>query len=1286
MKYTVKQKILPLLAVLLSFLICISLATVFAASASASAAPVPGVATGDDMIASGKLYNASAAGRVALKPFNGVVASSGQGRLVYDEEVSGIDIDVRFTSGESVFFVLRANDDKAIWDGGHGYFLMANKNASGVGLQLLKGAETGTAFTMITSGSIPVNIFDGEKHNLRYLSEDADGKVSLSFSVDGTQALAGEDTSSVYPVAGSHYLMCSGSSDVMYKIYAADGEDVDISGAEYLTITSKTLLKSTTNWTLRGTSIAAGESVTGNRDQSIALYSRALKDCVYSFDIKIEDVQNNWVAVLLNANKADMLWNSGFRSVVVFFRQNDVSIEYWTPQQSIASIVYSGYGISLDETLHVECGMYTVSLSTGDYTYIKLSVNGKELYNEPLLTEGVSTEAGSFGLINYGTAKYTMYATSEEIDRIPSSTDGARTEREDETEMNGRISVSDWAVIANSVNPSWRVDGEIMTVSNDGFVAYKNSVNFTKIAFELKFSEGDKTGQYAEFSFGKKRQNSFAGATLADDYTNYGYGLRILPSGAVAVVKTDSGAGYKTLMNFDGANDFGLDFEDGLYHDFTVYRSLTEAGLKLALFVDGEEYGFAVTDDDYYAPNYPLDGFLSFGNSANGTSYSVRNIRYEGAETDVASSLLADAVNFVTYFEEEGRKFVYFCFDSASYTTRWAEIYASDKDGTKKELLGTVFPNGSTFDLDDYAGGYVLVKSVGFTEAGSKYELLETKAAEPPVTDRSEVKRIAIKESDGGAYFVYAGTDEEFVPMGGNYMGLRGGDHSTFDAATTFTEADYDPVKTEAMFKALSENNGNVVRVFLIGRSTINPGISGDPAYDIDDENYYYEGLYKPYMENVVHFLRTAQSHGVYVMLTLGDADVPSNAYYLALQGGSSLARNYMYMTANGVNARKTYARNVVNYFKTFAPDCMSGIFSLELQNEFAVYADQWPFTLTEGTVTLANGKTYDMGDVDSRELAFKESVAYYINQVSSAIKAADGELLVNEGTFTRNIVGNNGVYGMQGIVSGDYRVPATMDVYLSTNIDFLDVHIYFANTKGNTIMNSFADDLTYMNFYSAETQALLRSKCIFMGEFGPNKNIFNTQEKANEAWRETVRLATEVGIKGFAVWTLESHSQTECWNILADDGKFDTFRELVRIRMGVENTDNISAEDLTVKLGEEWSPILENLAEGDEVLWSLDGESYVSELPALGEAGVYTLFYRVARRYADTAFGSFAVTVENGGADDSSDSSSGSSSGNSSGGSASVGCGSVFAAGLMAGFPALLAAAAVPAKRKKRD
>lgn len=1217
-----KKKLALLLTLILTAVTCISM-SVFTAFASNQ----PKIATTDEMIASGKLYDSLTNVGSKLTSFNGVVTSSGDGHIIYDEEVDGVDLTLKVTSGNSIFLVLRATAESAVWEGGHGYFLMIKGKANGMEVHVIKGAQTGTNFTTLKTANSTETIYDGEKHSVKYISEDIDGGVKITFTLDGKEIITVTDESEVYGVEGTHFYICSGESQSMCKIYSSTGEDVDVSDADYITLTSKTMLEKASNWNLNGALMEVGSSVSGSLDQSKALFARELKNTVYAFDIEMYDLNGNWIAIYLNANKADVPWNDGFRSVVLFFRSTGISIEYWNPQQILASVDFASSGINVNERMRVEAGIYQVKLSTGDYTYIKVAVNGKELYNAPILTSNASLGEGCFGIVNYGTAKYSIFATEDEIDELPSATDGTAIQRGEDTDITNSVSVEDFAIIANSFDPYYSFEGEEMTIANDGYSTYKNSINFEKISFDFKFEEKDAVGQFAEFAFGKKTQYSIVDAKLAKDYTNYGYMIRIAPSGNITLVKTDNGANMKRLMNYDSANDFGISFDDLAWHTITIYRSLENDQMKISIFVDDKTTGYYACDTDYYEPNYPLDGFISFGNTTQSSKYFVKNIKYSGTETDVASTLKADAVNFVTYFEDEEERFVYFCFDSASYTSKWVEIYASDENGTEGDLLGRVFPKHTIFDLGDYNGNYVVVKTVGFTEAGSKRELLKLAENEVKFEDTSLVKRIAVKKSEDGAHFVYKGTNEVFTPVGGNYMGLRGGDHSTFDAATSFTTADYDPIKAEAMISNLAKNNGNVIRVFLIGRTATNPGISGDPAYDINDENYYYEGLYVPYMENVVHFLRTAQKYGVYVMLTLGDADVPSNAYYMNIQGGATLARNYMYFDTRGLTARKTYAKNVISYFTEKAPDCVSGIFSIELQNEFAVYGDQWPFNLTSGTVTTANGKTYDMGDADSRELCYREGVTYYINQVYSGIKSVDMNVLVNEGTFTRNIVGNNHVYGMQGITSGDIRLPATFDIYLNTNIDFLDVHIYFANVNGNTVLSSFADDLQYMNYWSDEVQGLLKKKPLFMGEFGPNARIFPTTEDANEVWRETVRLATESGFKGFAVWTLESHNQTECWNILADDGKFDVFRDLVRIHRGVESTENISANNVTVKVGESVESAINGLIEGDIVTYTVDGENYTA-IPNFTQKGEYTVNYKVERTYAETVYGSFKVTV----------------------------------------------------------
>ncbi len=1038
-----------------------------------------------------------------------MVASSGAGKFVVNAEMSSVSLNVRFMSGASVFFVLRGSDDKACWDGGRGYFAMVNKNGSAVGVQMIEGAVSGNAFVSLgqSKNSLSANLFDGEKHKVVFTSTDDGGKVKLSFSIDGEE-ITSESKDNVFPVSGSHFFIAHGQGVAVstYKLYTENGVDVTPGEGttDYSTVTSKTLLNKSGNWTIQGARLTIGEKIEGNRDSSIAMFSRELTNVLYSFEMDIDETKlaDNWIAVLLNANKADMVWNNGFKSVCLFIRKESVSIEFWQPQTAIGSVSLTESDISLSEPLRIKTGIYDLKISDKTYKFLKLEINGKTLYDEQIV-DPTMCGAGFFGIINFGTAEYSFNATETEEDKIPSVSTGEKEEKPESISFANDINADDFAVIANSVNPTMRTDGDVTTVENDCYVTYKNSVNFTNFKFSLKFLNSAVPGETAEFGFGKLRQNTFPGITLSNDASNYGYAMRIDPQGIITVVKTTSGEGYKTLMSFDVAGDYGVNFSDGRYHTFTLVREFDGEKPKFTVYVDELKFGCSVTDTDYYAPNYPLDGFITFGDTADGGGFSIKEIAYDGSETN-----------------------------------------------------------------------------------------------------------------------------EKFVPLGGNYMGLRSGDHSTFDAATTFTEADYDSLKAEAMMKHLALNGGNFIRVFLIGRTSMNPGISGDPAYDINDERYYYEGLYKPYMENVTDFLRLAQKYGIYVMLALGDGEVPSNAYYLALQGGQALGRNGMYFTENGINARKIYASNVAKYLKNYASDCINAVLSVELQNEFCVYGEQAPFNMTSGNWTSADGKKYDMSNPDAREEAYKNGVTYYINTVTAAIKEILPDMLVNEGTFTRNIVGNNDAYGIPASSSGDARYPATLDTYLSTDIDFIDLHIYFAAVKGNTVLSSFTDDLTYMNFYKKTTQNLLKKKCILMGEFGPDTRNFPTYEEAHESWTQTVRLAKEAGFAGFAAWTLESHNQISCWNLMTEDGSFELFRELVRLMLGIENTDAVFADDVTVKIGEKINAVLYGTVDGDVITFSLDGKDYSEDIVPFGKEGEYTVYFRVERKYADTFNGSFKVNV----------------------------------------------------------
>ena len=94
------------------------------------------------------------------------------------------------------------------------------------------------------------------------------------------------------------------------------------------------------------------------------------------------------------------------------------------------------------------------------------------------------------------------------------------------------------------------------------------------------------------------------------------------------------------------------------------------------------------------------------------------------------------------------------------------------------------------------------------------------------------------------------------------------------------------------MFRTLAASGYNTVRVFIIGRNNFNPGIGGD--YETT------RGLYEPYMENVLDFLRRATRHNIRVFPTFGDGELPNNDYFLSRFGGNNKEKNRFILTAEG--------------------------------------------------------------------------------------------------------------------------------------------------------------------------------------------------------------------------------------------------------------------------------------------------------------------------------------------------------------------------------------------------
>lgn len=387
------------------------------------------------------------------------------------------------------------------------------------------------------------------------------------------------------------------------------------------------------------------------------------------------------------------------------------------------------------------------------------------------------------------------------------------------------------------------------------------------------------------------------------------------------------------------------------------------------------------------------------------------------------------------------------------------------------------------------------------------------------------LERIAIRRGEREAQFILKDSQTPFFVTGFNYIRLRAaegttaGDHSTFEADTKTTQACYDPNRAEAMFSALSKGGFNTVRVFIIGRNRVNPGIAGD--YDTT------QALYEPYMENVLDFLRRATRHRVRVFPTFGDGELPRNAYYRESLRGKGHNKNVPVLTEEGVAARVEHITAFLAYLKRKEPSLLPTLLGLQCQNEACLHADQWPFTEMSGAFKAANGKTYDLAKTDERQALMDEGYQHYHQRIVEAVKAVDAEMLVAEGVFVPRAVGKDAarLAGVWPVAKGDVRYPPTLTTLGRGRLDFLDVHFYRTSAK-EPVEQAFQLNLGSTGFFTPEMAAARKTKPVIMGEFGAFDFVERTFEEAVSSVAQVRDLALRQRVNGMLYWTYDCFEQ----------------------------------------------------------------------------------------------------------------------------------------------------------------
>jgi preprotein translocase subunit Sec61beta len=369
---------------------------------------------------------------------------------------------------------------------------------------------------------------------------------------------------------------------------------------------------------------------------------------------------------------------------------------------------------------------------------------------------------------------------------------------------------------------------------------------------------------------------------------------------------------------------------------------------------------------------------------------------------------------------------------------------------------------------------------------------------------------IGVRPTATIAEFFDRGTGNLFVPRGNNYIRLASqlhADGTTRVDHSTFTVGLYDQNRAENALATMQVNEYNVVRVFLEGccQNTI-----GDPA----------GGLSSAYMANVVDFLQRAHAHGIFLLITTS---------WLPAFGGYG-PNCPEYPQFNDVNLFKLCPEAVpdsVKFWRDFVQGLinksapMDAIFAYELDNEYYYSASAAPLTWASGTITTANGTTYDMASQTSRQRMMDDGLIYFTDQMRGAILDLDPTALVTVGFFVPQ--------GPNPTRIGDFRVIEVYPAMANSSADFVDLHAY-------PIPNDLTLDQIVQNFAFVGT-GTQQQKPIIMGEFGGFLSEYATASDAAAGLKGWQVQSCTYNFKGWLLWTWDTDEQPELWNALSQGG-----------------------------------------------------------------------------------------------------------------------------------------------------
>jgi hypothetical protein len=364
--------------------------------------------------------------------------------------------------------------------------------------------------------------------------------------------------------------------------------------------------------------------------------------------------------------------------------------------------------------------------------------------------------------------------------------------------------------------------------------------------------------------------------------------------------------------------------------------------------------------------------------------------------------------------------------------------------------------------------------------------------------------RIAIRSVNGVAEFYDRVTKSRFVPRGPNYhrFGLEG----TYVVDTLFSN--WRPKSVAADLTAIRKLGYNTVRTSL---DVCRNACIGNPA----------GGLRARYLDHLADFLRLARARNLRVVITSND--LPYDGGFVPRVEATCCSSfdgyiNSHYLSPVGYRAYRDYWTTVVRgLIKRKAP--LDTILSYTVRGEMFFFDDKPPLSLTSGSVTTANGRTYALPA--QRRQMVEDGTVFWLNGLRAAIRKLDPNALVSVGIFAPND-------------PYPWRPPEDartvfVEPILASSVDFVDVHAY----PGYISFDQLAADL--------RLDPARQRKPVVLGEFGGFRFAYRTPQSAASGVMDWQVASCAYGLDGWAHWHWRGQHDREVWTGTDGGGLINT-------------------------------------------------------------------------------------------------------------------------------------------------